>query len=504
MRIVVVTNWREILFVAIVTAAGATLRFVDLGHESIWLDEAFSLDMASYSPSDILSRRKDDPGNPPLYYVLLSEWQRTFDHPTIESARAFSALVGSLVPLATWLLAGIAGCSRPTRVVAALLVAFSPPLVYLSREARVYALFTLVATLAAAACEAWVTAAASNPKVRIGAWLAFTILASSFSYLHYYGLLLLPVFCVSMTARIWRREPGRIVPIALAFAVVLAVFLPWLPALRDQIAMGTERSGSTWLLHLGALPLYSLAGTTLVWKEDGPVIFAALDAICLVVVIVPAIVFAIRGRVLPLLPATLAFGLVLAALVVSVLKSPMLNARYLSPVLPCLLIVVAAGLASGFSQWARVSRVASIVLAALTVGSLALIYTAQHKEDWRPIVGKAVEEPWLPVFCYEDTAELSIGYYAPFLRVHPITARFSPGGKAWVDDGTLAKMNDQTSGFWFIVYLSIADRLEERDRIDGWLREHFRISDSDTYPETMPARSPMIRIYRARPKPEGA
>jgi hypothetical protein len=378
-------------------------------------------------------------------------------------------------------------------------VTFSPALIFLSREARVYALFTLAVTLAAAAAESWIRSSATERPRRILAGLAFTLLASSFSYLHYYGILLLPVFGLAMTARTWREGPSRVAAIAISFAVVAAAFLPWVPTFREQIAIGTERSASTWLLHLEALPLVSLAGTTLIWKEGNPVMFALLDAISFFVVIVPAIVFAIRARALPTMPATLSIGLLAVVIAVSILKSPMLHSRYLTPIFPCGLIVVAEGLVAGFSQWARLARIASIALFGMTVASLASLYTVAHKEDWRPGAAWIAQEPWLEVFCYEDMAELSLHYYLPHLRIQPITSLFSPDGNAWCQDGTLEQMKARKSGFWFVLYLSLVKRHHEREPIETWLEEHFQITAMK--PAKPPTQFPMVRIYRVQPRP---
>jgi uncharacterized membrane protein len=95
---------RDVLLVLAATVAAALLRFAALGHESLWLDEAYSLDMARAGYLDLLSGRVYDPDNPTGYFLLLRAWLNLFGSTSIETARALSALAGTLAVPAVWLL----------------------------------------------------------------------------------------------------------------------------------------------------------------------------------------------------------------------------------------------------------------------------------------------------------------------------------------------------------------------------------------------------------------
>jgi hypothetical protein len=49
----------------------ALLRFVELGHDSIWVDEAFSARVANLGVADLVRSATSEDTNPPLHYVLM-------------------------------------------------------------------------------------------------------------------------------------------------------------------------------------------------------------------------------------------------------------------------------------------------------------------------------------------------------------------------------------------------------------------------------------------------
>ncbi|MBX9656313.1 glycosyltransferase family 39 protein [bacterium] len=496
------THRREFVYLSVIFLLGLTLRLVSLCSESIWLDEAFSIDMAKNSVAAIWRGDVLDPGNPPLYYILLHYWMDFFG-PTIESARAFSGVAGALGIVATWLLAKACGCAPSVRLLASFLVAVSPSLIYLSRETRVYTLFALVVMLAAAAAEVIVRNGGRLDRQTIPAWIAFTVLGASFSYLHYYSFLLLAVFGLYLFFRLSFDGWKLLATLMISYAVIVAAFLPWLSLFRTQIGYGTTRGGSTWIMHLAVAPLYSLAGHTLVWKENGMAIVALLSGAALLAVYLPSIYWAIREERLPLLPVFLPVGLIAVAILISVTKSPMLQSRYLSVIFPCLMIIIAAGLVSGFKRFPNGALFASLVLFGLMGTSLVRLYAQSHKEDWRPIASYVKRtNSSLPVYCYEDVARLSFNYYAPDIKVRPIdpvAVPFAPKGEPWQTSGLLDQMNGDKEGFWFILYLSLPETMPHLDEINDWLREHFEVKSEfgDSLKDPV---FPLIHVYELKPR----
>lgn len=123
----------------------AALRFVDLGRQSLWIDEVLSLESAA-RPLDALAFEPD--GHPPLYHLFLkvgglcsgSELRGR-----VLSAAFGTATVALLIVVGTRMFGANAG------LLAGVLLALSPLHVWYSREGRMYALAALLA-VASSAC----------------------------------------------------------------------------------------------------------------------------------------------------------------------------------------------------------------------------------------------------------------------------------------------------------------------------------------------------------------
>ncbi len=135
-----------LLFLVLILALAAGLRFYRIGEQSLWSDEGNSAALAVRSLQQITA----DAGNdihPPLYYWLLHLWVGIFG--TSEAGlRSLSALVGVMLVLATFSL-GRAMYDDATGLAAAFVSALAPFQVYFGQEARMYVLLTLECTLAA-------------------------------------------------------------------------------------------------------------------------------------------------------------------------------------------------------------------------------------------------------------------------------------------------------------------------------------------------------------------
>lgn len=215
------------------TCIGLALRMTGLEHESIWYDESFSLRLVQTGASKLLTGEVADPGNPAGYYVLLALRQLPFGN-SIEAARTFSALAGTLTIPSVWLLARTLRLSRGCRLLAALLVALSPPLIYLAQEARCYSLFIAVATVLASSTEI------CTRSRRFVDWLGFAALGAAAVHLHYYGFIVL--IALGLRLLLVPGQRGRLIAAAAAIAIA---FAPYLPVFRWQLSLGASRSGET-------------------------------------------------------------------------------------------------------------------------------------------------------------------------------------------------------------------------------------------------------------------
>lgn len=478
---------RDLLILSGLTVLALALRLTALGHESIWYDEAASLHLAAAPTHDLLTGAGDarDNGNPAGYFVLLRLWLLLLGGASIENARALSALAGALAVPAVWLLARACRLPRPAGLLAALLVAVSPPLVYLGQEARVFTLFGTVATLAVA-CVAII-----ERKGTAWAWVGFAGLGAAMVHLHYYAAFVLTTLGLHLAVWAWFRDRHALWKLALSALVVVVAFAPWLEVFRWQLRQGAARSSETWWQHLALMPLFDLAGRTLIWKEYGLVAVAAADAAVVAVVFVPLGWLLRRCEPFPGLVLSFAAGVPLCAALAS-FKAPLIHSHYLSCVIPAALLLLACAMEAG---WRRGSRrlvaAPALALAVVTTTSLGRLYAEPHKDDWRGVAARVDRDGGnTPVYFYEDIGAEPFAYYDSGRKEHRLTDDFAAGA-GWDDRGDRRRMRGEADGFWLVLYLTDGPKREEEGPIVEWLRRQFTVEVDETFGR--------MRLLRCRP-----
>lgn len=122
---------------AALVALGAVPRFFRIGEESLWIDEAYSLRLATASGFGEIARATAGDVHPPLYYWLLHLWGGVFGD-SVAALRAMSAVASlATIPLVHAIARPFAGGSGA--LFAAALFAISPYHVWYAQEMRMYA-----------------------------------------------------------------------------------------------------------------------------------------------------------------------------------------------------------------------------------------------------------------------------------------------------------------------------------------------------------------------------
>ena len=235
----------------------AVLRFVQLGHDSVWVDEAFSARVANLNLADLVQAATSEDTNPPLYYLLLHGWITVFGD-SEAALRSLSAVVGVLLVFVVFKLGERLSTAR-AGLVAALLAAVSEFLVHYSQEARVYSLLGLLS-----ACSYYyLLDLLDGWRPWRVAW--YVLATTALLYAHTYGLfVLLAQMTFAGVALLWRREWIRgLDPRRLGFALVapLVLAIPWFVVfaghVRDEIQGGSDAK----LAWLAKPSLRDLPGT---------------------------------------------------------------------------------------------------------------------------------------------------------------------------------------------------------------------------------------------------
>lgn len=360
---------------ALTLLAGA-VRFIGLGHQSFWYDEAWTDYLVRLRPGELLKTVPQTESTPPLYYMVAWAWVRVFGRDEA-GLRSLSALAGTLtVPVAY--ATGATLATRRVGLIVAALAGTSPILVWYSQEARSY---MLVVLLAALSLLCFAHARETPTRGWLAAWAVTSIAAFA---THYFAVFIVASEAVLLlaSARASARGAGRQHALLAAGSVALA------GAGLLVLAMAQRNHGNAgWIRgiplghRLGELPRELIAGfpPAVPWVPvaGGALVLAAIALLLT------------RGEVRERRAALLAGGIAAAALLVPLALAAggidyVLTRNLLVAWLP-LALVVAAGLGVR-----RAARLGTLLTAGLCAVSLVAVDAVARDSDlqrppWRAL-----------------------------------------------------------------------------------------------------------------------
>ncbi|OGJ85014.1 MAG: hypothetical protein A2268_13750 [Candidatus Raymondbacteria bacterium RifOxyA12_full_50_37] len=426
---------KSLSILALILVAGAFLRFFHLGTESIWLDERYSIKLASLPLASIIEETSRDV-HPPLYYFLLKYWSGGFGV-SEAGVRSFSVITGLLLIGFSFLLGKrLAGAAAGLCM--ALCVALSPFHIRYSQEARGYELMALLA------CISFLLFMDLLDGKKSWRPLAGLIMTTSLlTYVHAFGFFVLLAHDAAFAGLLLLNVPRvreRAVELLIMNGAVAALFLPWAKILLQQIK---AIQGDFWippptLLSLpaagiefsGSLPLFCLLALLAV---TGCVALARHKA--------PETLLVIAWLIVPLA----------APLVISFMSTPVFIPK------ACMASSLAwyALVAIGVSAIKRQSLKAyfTIAFAGFTALALHPYYTAAHKPQWRDAAAY-IDSRALPgetLLFHAWYGEEEYAYYSQ--RRDLVSMGFPPAGASPtqpVVEAFAKKMSDQQR-LWLVV-----------------------------------------------------
>jgi uncharacterized membrane protein len=372
-----------------VTLLGLLLRFVELGSESIWLDEVTSIIIARMDLPSVVAWAAGDI-HPPLYYATLHSWLALGESEF--AVRSLSAVLGVLSILVLYALAAELFGHR-VGWVAALFLALSPLHIWYSQEARMYVMLTLWVLTS----SYLVVLALRRQQRRY--WLGYVAISTLALYTHYYALFGLLFQNALALYWLWRNQrPGWQRWVWAQLAIVM-LFSPWLPILYRQVTTG----GGGWVQRsIGRPTLRALFDTWLFFSigldnQLYPVWLRRVSYVLFALAAVSAIVHALRpergaearsdreGLWFCLLYLCLPVG---AAWLLSQFK-PMYTVRYLLAFLPAYCILLAKGLVS-------LRRPAAVLLTVFLASTMLIgnwnMWRSARNPDWRGLTSHVLEQ----------------------------------------------------------------------------------------------------------------
>lgn len=196
-----------------IVVVGAALRLATLGSQSFWVDESTTVHELRMSFGGLMHQIRVNETTPPLYFAIAWIWAHAFGTGEV-GLRLLSALCGIATVPVVFACAG-EWFSRRVALVAAGLAAINPFLIWYSQEARAYAMFLLLLSLA---LLFWLRVLRTGGRGAVAGWAAFAGLAV---LTHFFAVFLVAPQALWLLAR--RRERSVLVACSVLVAVQAAV-----------------------------------------------------------------------------------------------------------------------------------------------------------------------------------------------------------------------------------------------------------------------------------------
>ncbi|HEY51855.1 MAG TPA: hypothetical protein G4N94_00145 [Caldilineae bacterium] len=378
----------RLILLAIILLAFA-LRLYEIDAQSFWYDEGVTAQVARLGVRE-LARWTADDIQPPLYYLLVDGWLRL--NPFGEGILRWpSAAFGTLLIPLLWALGRRLWDDR-AGLLAALVGATSPLMVYYGQEARMYALLVTLVTLAALVVVRLLDRGAEK---RWGLLLAYALAGLAAMYTHYFAGFALLALALYWGTVWWRtgRERRRLGEFALVNAVILLGYLPWLPAMFNRFAVDSSYWSGTLKLGEALLDVvmnFTVGATEVMLEGDARAWLPWFGLAALAWLVAIAVGYR-RGdhrnaqRPLALL---LLWGLLPTFLILSLaFRTPKFNARYLMVSWPAWALLAGGGVANLWSVTRRSSGASRFTVYALRMLAilsvfLLLLAHAQGLSNW--------------------------------------------------------------------------------------------------------------------------
>jgi len=237
-----ISHYKYEALLLLILFAGLYLRIDNLGKESLWMDEAYSLMFARESVIDIIKTNISTIeciSNPPLYYIILHFFIQLFGE-SETALRTASVIFGFLSIIMIYKIGELL-FNKDVGLIAALILALSKFHIYFSQEVRSYSLQVLLVLLSFYFfINLFKT---KNLKNSIGLVAANILLI----YTHHYGMFIILSQNIIFFIIFLFSRPNVNLNLKrwlLLQAAIVILFLPWIGVILNILLSG--QSGKVW------------------------------------------------------------------------------------------------------------------------------------------------------------------------------------------------------------------------------------------------------------------
>jgi mannosyltransferase len=471
------------LLLTVILLLGLFFRLYDIGKESIWLDEAASIEFAELNLSQIFFLPDT---SPPLYYIILHWWIHYFGISEF-SVRLPSAIFGFLSIFVIYKI-GSQLFDMDVGKFSSLLMAFSVFHIEFSQEARTYSLSVLLTLLS---FHFFIKLLNKAPyRILIGYVLSSILLM----YSHIYGLFIIIAqniyfIVISLVSKESKKLNSKIW-ILLQFILII-LFAPWLSIFINQVRVVqkgfwiqtpnilsligsfisySSNSKLLLVLFLMLLPLSFISYEKLLGNMDRKDFFKSLESFHW------KIHLSDIGKVSLLLiwlitPIVLPF-------IISLFSQPMYTTRYTIVASSAFFVLIARGMSNMHTKYIK-----SITISIIIILSLIYIrgyYISIHKEQWREVA------KYIDAYAYNKDMVLFNAFYTmgPFnyySHSDLIVKKGFPENDRDVDEENIDKLWG-TVEHYDRVWVVLSHSGDKKELITKTLIKSFNLSYYKEYP----------------------
>jgi 4-amino-4-deoxy-L-arabinose transferase-like glycosyltransferase len=500
-----------ILISILVLATG--LRLYQLGTESIWIDEHFSIRDAENLKI----------GTRPLYYGLLHVWMKLGNSDAWLRALSIPFSLGCIV--LTYLLSRRL-LSASVGLLAAWIMTLSPLFVGYGQEIRMYSLSTFLGLWGTLILAEILQHPEKIHPMKIIGWMLLRLLGMMTTPLNL--LMLLP----DTLLLFWRFRRNRTVMISFIVGLVLAgmLWLPFAQVLREAaprfmggwvmyqakpniVLIPAMLTGVTVFWPLGDLPdLRTLSFSLSEWGWDETVMlyYMTFTGIAVFVLAIAMVQLIRTPRQLsqpqPELWWIAAWGFLptLVIAIVSSFSGSIWRERYLIFAVPYFLILLAVGFLQLWRSYRKIAIAVAIAYGIAVGGGLWHYYTTLYHDDWKGIskLIQTNEQPGdvIGFYAWEWEARLTIPrYYQGNASFHVMEQDPLPrpkdakSTKAFIQE-MLQDLPPTSSRYWLVVYEPWSGGMQQ---IRNGIEQQFQVLDYQTFPNSVNA---PIEVFLVAPK----
>jgi uncharacterized membrane protein len=414
--------------VALIAVAGLGIRLIIV--RGFWLDEATEADYGKHSFGTMLTEISHD-NHPPLHYILI--WLIEHFVGTGEFGLRVPSIVFGTLTIPMMYLAGRALYNQSAGVLAALFTAVSPLGVWYSQEARMYALFMLLA-----AVTIWAQAQILKTG-RKGYWVAWASASAAMIWSQWFAMLCVATeVAVFLWAIYGRRRDG--IPVRalfkrflLAVACVIVVVLPGIPLLLTQFsnnqANGLGLSGPASITFSSVSP-YGIFNN-LIWALWGYHSNSVVDDAVAIWPLGILALFLILGRRrsrsngMLLAIALVPMGLIFVGSVMQAQGRSLFEVRYFIEAIPALLLLIAGACTtmtpSHLARRVAVSGIVAVMALGLVLQQTDSGNSRLYGYEWAFSQINAAAKPGDRILYDPSFLNVDVNYFSPEITAFPLS-----------------------------------------------------------------------------------